>query len=309
MRTMSPTIRRVLGITGLACLLSSFVGASQASEGVKVKILATTIAGSEASGRFNEPSGLFYDENKKRLYVADSLNRRIVSLDSENKFLAELTKKEIVLPVGIVRDGKGLFYVVDAERGEVLSLDVAKELVEPLQISGMPKGRYTFLPGRIALDKGDNIYIIDKLNKRIVMVDAAGEFVRALTVNAEDFYGFTDLRVDDEGYVNALDTVGRTVYVFDKKGGLVSSFGGMEKGLFLFPVSIASGRGGLIYVVDSHAGRILIFNRSGGFQYAISKKGTKDGELSTPSYLWIDDSGKIYVLDGNRIQVFKEEKQ
>lgn len=305
---MSQAIGKMVGSAGLICLFCVFAGISHASERVKIKILAS-ISGDEASGRFKEPSGLFYDENKKRLYVADSVNRRIVSLDSENKFLAELTKKEIVLPVGLVRDGKGLFYIVDADRGEVLRLDVAKEVVEPLQITGMPQGRYIFLPGRTALDRDDNIYIIDKLNKRIAIVNAAGEFVKALTVNAEDFYGFNDLRVDDDGYVYALDTIGRTVYVFDKKGGLVSSFGGREKGLFLFPVSIASGRSGLVYVVDRHAGKILVFNRSGGFQYAISKKGAKDGELSTPSYLWIDDSGRIYVIDGNRIQVFKEEKE
>lgn len=308
MRAMSPTVRRVVSLTGMICLLCSLAGLTDAAEGMKVKVLAS-IAAEETLGSFNHPSGLFYDENKKRLYIADSLNRRIVSLDSENKFLAELTKKEIVLPVGIVRDGKGLFYIVDADRGEVLRLDVAKELVEPLQITGMPQGRYIFSPGRMALDKGDNIYIIDKLNKRVVMVDAAGEFVRALTVNAEDFYGFSDLRVDDEGYVNALDTIGRMVYIFDKKGGLVSSFGGSSSGLFLFPVSIASGRGGLVYIVDRHAGKIMVFNRSGALQYTISKKGSRDGELVTPSYIYIDESNRIYVIDGNRIQVFQEVKE
>ena len=308
MHTMSPTVRQVVIFTGLICLFFYPAGYSSAAQGVKVNMLSS-IAADETLGRFNLPSALFYDENKKRLYVADSGNKRIVSLDSEFKFLAELTKKEIILPVGIVRDEKGIFYLVDAGRSEVLRLDVAKELVEPLPLSGIPNGRYLFSPGKIALDREDNIYIVDKLNKRVIVVDAAGAFVRLLTVNAEDFHGITDVRVDDEGYAYALDTVGRMVYVFDNKGRFLSRFGGSESGLFLFPVSIASGRSGQVYVADRHAGKIMIFNRSGIFQYAIGKKGKKEGELSSPSYLWLDKSNRVYVIDGNRIQVFKEEKE
>ena len=308
MRAMSPTVGLLVSFTGMVCLLCSPAGLADAAEGAKVKVLASIAAG-EALGSFNHPSGLFYDEIKKRLYVADSANKRIVSLDSGFKYLAELTKKEIILPVGIVRDKKGFFSVVDADRSEVFRLDAAKELVEPILLTGIPHGRYLFSPGWIAIDKEDHLYIIDKLNKRVVSVDYTGVFIKSFTITGTDFFGFTDVRVDDEGYVYALDTIGRMVYVFDKKGDLVSSFGGREKGLFLFPVSIASGKNGLVYVIDRHAGKIMVFNRLGIFQYTISKKGSKEGELVAPSYIYIDESNRLYIIDGNRIQVFKEEKE
>lgn len=34
----------------------------------------------------------------------------------------------------------------------------------------------------------------------------------------------------------------------------------------------------------------------------------KEGELSYPSYIFIDRAGRIYAIDGNRIQIFQEEK-
>lgn len=308
MRAMSPTVGQVVSYIGMICLLCSPAGLADAAERARVKVLASITAG-EALGSFNNPSGLFYDENKKRLYIADSVNKRIVSLDSEFKYLAELTNKEMILPVGIVRDRKGIFYVVDADRSTVFRLDAAKELVEPLPLTGIPHGRYLFSPGRIAIDKEDRLYIIDKLNKRIISVDYTGVFIRSFTITGKNFVGFTDVRVDDEGYVYALDTIDRMVYVFDKKGNLVSSFGGREKGLFLFPVSIASGKNGLVSVIDRHAGKIMVFNRSGVFQYTILNKGSKEGELMTPSYICIDEANRIYIIDGNRIQVFQNDKE
>ena len=49
------------------------------------------ITGDEIMGRLKQPSGLFFDEIKKRLYIADSGNGRLVSFDSEFKYMAELT--------------------------------------------------------------------------------------------------------------------------------------------------------------------------------------------------------------------------
>lgn len=320
MRTMPSGIKRSIRVAGVVCLLSAFACLSHASEGVKVNVLAS-VSADELMGRFRQPSGLFYDENRQRLYIADSVNRRIVSLDSEFRYLAELSKKEILLPVGLVRDSRGIFYVVDAERGEVLVVDVKAEQTAPypLLLSGVPKGTDLFVPGRIAIDGKDNLYIIDRLNKRIIIADTAGAFVRSVTVTDKGFSGFADIRVDGEGYLYALDTIGRKVYVFNSRGSLVSSFGGMvdnnsgmvdnNKSLFLFPVSLAVSKAGFVYVLDRHAGRIMVFSRAGGLQYAISRKGAHDGELWTPSYLSINDAGEICIIDGDRVQVFKEVKE
>ncbi|MBI5598227.1 MAG: 6-bladed beta-propeller, partial [Deltaproteobacteria bacterium] len=118
-----------------------------------------------------------------------------------------------------------------------------------------------------------------------------------------------DLRVDGSGSVYAVDTVGRAVYVFDPSGALSSSFGAWsDEGVLFFPVSIAVNNKGDIYVLDSHRGRIEVFDRSGALEFTVSRKGVGVGEVYNPSYLFIDAAGRLYVIDGARVQVFQEGK-
>ncbi len=283
-----------------------------ADSGVKIKVAAVITAAGESAGRFNQPSGIFYDVRKKRLYIADSANKRIVSLDSEFRYVGEFSKNEILLPADVVKNSSGLFFIVDAGRGEVLLIDVAKDRVEPVAFKGVPEGSDPFVPGRLAIDGQDRLYVIDRLNKRIVVADTEGAFLRSVTVKDDpSFHGFNDVRVDEAGNIYALDTVGGKVYVFDGNGRPVSNFGGRDesKGGFRFPASLAVARNGNVYVADRHAGRIMVFNRGGALQYTISRKGAKEGELLSPSYIFIDGEQRIFIIDGNRIQIFKEERE
>ena len=49
-----------------------------------------------------------------------------------------------------------------------------------------------------------------------------------------------------------------------------------------------------------------MFDGRGALQYVLSDKGFKEGELYTPSYISISADGLIYVVDGGRVQVFRE---
>ncbi len=282
-----------------------------AAAGVSPVKLVTVITANEFSGKLNQPMGLFFDENKKRLYVADSGSKRIISYDQDFKYLAELTNDDIQLPTNIVRNGNGQFLVVDASRAEILFFEVKKDLqIDRLVLKGVPEGKEIFVPGRIAIDKKDNVYIVDKLNRRIIVVDRAGIFLRALTVKGEGFFGFNDVRADGEGNVFALDTLGGKVYGFDRHGNLLNSFGGKDpagRPYFEFPVSLAVTES-YIYVADGHLGTIRVFDKTGNLRHSISKKGEREGELSSPVFVFTDDAQRIFVIDGNRVQVLKEEK-
>lgn len=292
----------------LFCILF-FAVVSFTEEKGGIKTVAV-IAGDENMGRLKQPSGLFFDEVKKRLYVADSGNGRLISFDSDFKYLAELTNEAIALPTSLVKDKEGHFFVVDSGKGDIVFIDLEKKLVKPFPLSGVPSAHEQFVPGRMAIDQDNRLYIIDKLNKRIIVAEPTGGFVREITVKDKGLSGFIDVRVDDNGEIYALDTIGRQVYVFDEKGNVISRFSGRDnKNNFRFPISLAVDKNGLIYVVDQHAGKILVFDRKGIFQYAISRPGVKEGELADPSYIFIDKEGRIYTIDSNRIQVFQEEKR
>lgn len=65
----------------------------------------------------------------------------------------------------------------------------------------------------------------------------------------------------------------------------------------------ASGR---LYVADTAAHRIHIFERDGSLAGSLGRRGTGDGEFNFPTYLWRTPQGRLYVTDSLnfRIQVF-----
>lgn len=65
----------------------------------------------------------------------------------------------------------------------------------------------------------------------------------------------------------------------------------------------ASGR---LYVVDTGAHRVHIFERDGTLAGSLGRRGTGDGEFNYPTYLWRTPQGRLYVTDSLnfRIQVF-----
>src|SRR3990170_878287 len=193
-------------LLAVTCWLLFFAVVSFAEGKIGVKTVAI-ITGDEIMGRFNQPSGLFFDEVKKRLYIADSGNGRLVSFDSEFKYLAELTDESMKLPTTLVRNKEGQFFILDSGKAEM-------------------------------------IFFV---------------FVREISVKEKDFFGFTDVKVDEKGDVYAIDAIAGSVYIFDDKGVIVSRFGKRENKKYdlRFPTSLAVDKNGLIYITDQHAGRIL----------------------------------------------------
>ncbi|MBI5182750.1 MAG: hypothetical protein HY999_00075, partial [Nitrospinae bacterium] len=45
------------------------------------------LTGNELIGSFNQPTSLFFNEEKRRLYIADTGNNRLVSFDSDLNYL------------------------------------------------------------------------------------------------------------------------------------------------------------------------------------------------------------------------------
>ena len=294
---------RCLLLAGFSlALVFSFSGVLHAQKEKAARIVAV-ITKEELGGALSEPSAIFFDESKKRLYVSDALNNRLVSYDEQFKFLSELSDKELSLPMGVVKTPEGDFLTVDGRTAELKLIDVRNKTVRPVAIKGLPPGRERFVPGRFAMDNSGRFYVVDRLNKRIVVTAPDGTFLRAVSPDSlKGFHGFNDVRVDGSGYLFAVDTLGRTVYVFDGKGSVVSRFGKDLR----FPVSVAVNNAGLIYVLDGHAGQVLVFDTDGRIQYTVLKRGMGQGELYNPSYIFIDGPGRIYTIDGGRVQVFEE---
>ena len=276
--------------------------------------LIASLSGDKIMGKFNQPSAIFFDESKKRLYVADTGNNRLVSFDPDFNFISEFDAGgELKYPMSSVRNSKEQFFVIGgAEKNGLFVIDISKKVFKQFDIRDAPARENPILPGKLAIDKNDNLYITDKANGRILVVDSNGRHLKEIKLENK-LVDFSDIRVDADGNIYSLSTLERKIYIFNNKGVLISSFGKMGNKVneFEFPVSIAISPNGFIYVLDQHKGSILTFKKDGVFQPSFSNyKWKNQGELYEPYYIFADMGNKVYIVDrgNNRIQIFQGEK-
>src|SRR3990167_745429 len=80
---------------GLICLIPSLLFSADIT-------LIASLSGDKQTGKFNQPVSLFFDESKKRLYIADTGNNRLISFDSEFNYISESKEMRRLLPVSAI---------------------------------------------------------------------------------------------------------------------------------------------------------------------------------------------------------------
>ena len=267
----------------------------------------TSITGNSEIGRFGLLGGLFFDENKKRLYFTDTTNGRILAFDADFKYISEFTGGgALTSPTSIVKDSKGNFFVAEPGKGDVLAIDIGQKSIKPIDFSAV-SGANPIYPGNMAVDSKDQLYIVDKANQRILLFDSSLKFEREILV--KESRGLKDVKVDEMGRIYTLSAIDGSICVYNDQGNLLLRFGsrGADKGEFDFPTSLAIDRKGLIYVADQHKNQVLVFNNKGRFLYAFSQLGWREGRLHRPSFIYINSSDRIFIVDraNTRISVFE----
>jgi len=89
----------------------------------------------------------------------------------------------------------------------------------------------------------------------------------------------------------------------DERGNTLAAIG---KGVLRRPTGLAyDPLGGRIYVADTHAHDVKVFDAAGGLVATLGRRGSGDGEFNFPTHLAFA-RGELYVTDtlNNRIQVF-----
>ena len=289
-------------VFGLVLFL--FAPVNELCAGAKVKYIAS-ITGNKDIGLFGIPGGIFFDENKDRLYLTDSTHGRVLSYGSDFQYISEFTGGgSLSSPTSVVKDGKGRFFLAEPNKGRVLFIDMAQKIEKPLDFSAVPKANPVY-PGHMAVDSADNVYVADKANQRVLVFDTNLRFKRQIAIPGK---GLNDVKVDKDGNVYTVNMLDGLVCVHDAQGKLALKFGkrGKAKGEFSFPVSLAVGKG-LIHVVDRHKNKILVFNNRGGFLFDFSELGWREGRLHLPSYIVMNEAGRMFIIDRQnaRVSVFE----
>ena len=246
-------------------------------------IEANPILYGDGQYQFNSPRDIALAPDGT-LYVADSLNHRILHLD----------------PDGTLLHTWGEFAANDTNTGEMA-----------------PGGRFNE-PWGLAVGPDGSVYVADTWNNRIQKFTAEGDFVTmwgqfGAAESLSHFWGPRGVAVDGQGRVYVTDTGNKRVVIFDSDGNALEAVGGAGMGVGQFdePVGIAVDDRGRVYVADTWNKRIQVLIPEGD-SLSYPTNITWDIEawfgesLDNKPFLAIDDVYNTYVADPvmGRVLVF-----
>jgi tripartite motif-containing protein 71 len=291
LRTIGASARGLGTMTGPRGLATDPTGRLLVSDtvGSRVELFApesdafagqwVTAGGHRAS--LAKPSGIGVDV-RGSVYVADEGNERLVHLWGDGTFLSEiggpanLGGAQLNSPGAVaVAQQSGRTFVADAGHNRVLSYGAEGSLIARWGAGGgngaassSPDGFNH--PSGIAVSPpalGEDVYVADKGNDRIVELTQNGEVLRQWGSRGDTegrFHAPAGVAVDGVGDVFALDGENNRVEVFDAAGRYLAKWGlrGTGLGDFSQPAAIAVDCAGNVYVADTNNNRVERFNLS-----------------------------------------------
>ncbi len=195
-------------------------------------------------------------------------------------------RRQAIRPYSIAVDSRGRAIVTDPG-------------AMGIHIFDFPDHKYKFISRRdkdanslrspqcVAVDAQDNFYVTDSEMGKIFVFDSSGKFKRmigSLKGGEGYFKRPTGIAVDSvEQRIYVTDTLRNKVYVLDMQGQVVQTIGqaGTQPGEFNYPTEVVL-HGQDVAVVDAMNFRVQVFNRSGGFEYAVGAVGDGVGSFFRP---------------------------
>jgi DNA-binding beta-propeller fold protein YncE len=207
--------------------------------------------------------------------------------------------EDIVLyrqPTAVLPNTDGSVWVVAYGSNELVRLDVNGIVRDRKRgpLNGFDR------PYDIARGIDGRLYVTEYRGGRVSILNSNGDwqgYIGSKGINNGQFVGPQNLAVDEDGYLYIVDYGNRRLCKYDPDGVFIVSFG-MRNPVFpglLSPTGIAAVRG-VIYVADSVAKAIFMFDTNGNYLGRLAAEG-----LTGPESMRLLSDGTLLVVDSNRI--------
>lgn len=296
-------MRRNLICVGLSLLFAfPLAPPSRAAEAIKLRVTAPIYVDGKGAG-IRQPEGVGC--SKTELVVADTGNGRIVRYDVTGTNLtpvASILLPQFPYPIRAQLNSKGEITVLDGKVRKIGRISPSGEFAGYVDLQAVPGG--TVVPRSIRVGSDDNLFVLDIFSARVLVLDAAGKFLREVKFPPE-FGFFSDLAVDPGGKIFLIDSVGKRLYTAAKDAEVFQAVSESLEEHLNFPTSLAVDGKGYIYVIDQNGSGIVILGQNGSFRGRHLNMGWKSGFLRYPSQACIDENGNFFIAnrENNRIEV------
>ena len=268
----------------------------------------TSIYNDDKGVELRQPEGIVCDDTSL-LLVADTGNGRLVRYSFKDGAVeggtVEIKVEQMSYPIKTEINSKGEIYVLDRKQRNIIRMTPKGDFRGYLRPVGLPSPA-SYVPRSFSLDSKDNIYILDILSQRVLILNSEGIYQRQISFPKK--YGFfSDVTVDFQGNVLLLDSVNGMVVSAAKNAASFSPLSASLKEYVRFPASLTTDNRGRIYLVDRNGGRVIVLGQDGSFIDSQSAMGWKEGFLNYPSQMCINNKGEAFVTDtlNSRVQIFK----
>jgi DNA-binding beta-propeller fold protein YncE len=231
--------------------------------------------GKEGSGRseFRSPLGMDID-NEGRVYIADSGNHRVQILEAKGDFIGEIKlprhNDHPADPTDVaVDDLNNKCYIVDNDNHQVLAYDLSRlKLLKTYGSHGTGKDQFRY-PFFVALDKEQNLYVVDVINTRVQVLNSEGLFIAEIGrwgVEKGEFFRPKGVAIDKSNRVYVSDSYMGVIQVFEASGEFYAALGDPATGKvkkFRTPMGLFIDQENRLYVVETLANKVSVFHLDG----------------------------------------------
>jgi len=201
---------------------------------------------------------------------------------------------------------------IEGEESLVVEMALTPNKYAYLLKWGGPASELFVQPSGIAIDKDNNIYIVDSGRIKIKKINPEGKVQTAWGNSGKQFKIIknpTSVAVDNQGNVYVTDAKTHSFLKFDRAGIYKRKWGteGSKNLQFKTPSGVAVDSKNDIYVVDSGNHRVKKYNSQGALKKIWGKQGTANGDFTYPKGIAISQKNEVFVIDRVRVQKFSVE--